>query len=118
MTAHPRMTEADLQTAIIQTAKWLGLLVHHCRPSPTRDGKRYVTHIQGSKGFLDLVIAGPGGVAFIELKSDKGRLSPDQKYWANVLAEAGMEVHLWRPAHWTNGRIMPVLERLAGRRAA
>lgn len=117
MTARPpAMSEADLQTQVIQTALWHRLLVHHCRPGMTRDG-RWATQISGTPGFPDLVIAGPGGVAFVELKSGKGRLSADQKQWLNDLAEAGMETHVWRPDDFPH-RVTPVLERLAGKKAA
>ena len=117
MTARrPAMSEADLQAAIIDTATLLGLLVHHDRPARTADGS-WRTHIQGDRGFPDLVICGHGGTAYVELKSDRGRLTPDQQQWIATLTDAGATVYVWRPHHWPHD-ITPRLERLAGRRAA
>ena len=39
-------------------------------------------------------------VVFAELKSAKGRVTPDQQKWHDRLREAGAEVHVWKPANW------------------
>ena len=35
-----------------------------------------------------------------ELKSDTGRLKPEQADWLEALALAGVECHTWRPADY------------------
>lgn len=74
------MSEADLQRAIIQTARISGWLVHHDRPVTDRRG-RTRTAIAGDLGFPDLVLARAGEVIVIECKAAHGRYEPGQKEW-------------------------------------
>jgi len=81
------MTEKELDAMIRDAATML-------------DWKRYHTHRsdRSPAGFPDLVLAHPaGGVIFAELKSDRGRLTPAQQEWADVLAAAGAEVWVVYP---------------------
>ena len=97
------MTEDHLQTAVIDMAHLFGLKVAHFRPAQIRPGK-WVTPVQADgKGFPDLVIAGPGGVLFRELKSAAGTLSAEQRMWLHALKSA--DVGVWRPADLQSGRI-------------
>lgn len=107
-----KMTEPQLQVCILDLAKTLHLLVHHCRPAILRSGK-WATPIQGHSGFPDLCIAGVGGVVFAELKSDTTQPTPEQMRWLGTLDAGGAETYLWRPADWDDGTIETVLERLA-----
>jgi VRR-NUC domain. len=94
------MSEDDLLRNVIILCKFFRLRTAHFRPGQTRSG-RWVTPVQGDgKGFPDLVIAGPGGLLFRELKTEKGRLTPDQQAWQAVLASAGADVAVWRPRDW------------------
>jgi hypothetical protein len=63
-------------------------------------------------GFPDLFLAGPGGIAFAEVKTG-GQLDPDQEDWRDVLVAAGATWHLWQPIDWLDGRIRRELQRLA-----
>ncbi len=72
------MTEDELLTAIIEAATWNGWLAHHVR----RSDKAIQ---QGRSGFPDLVLARNGRVLFLELKSEGGRVSPDQGAWLEEL---------------------------------
>lgn len=92
------ITEAELQTAVIDAARLFGYLAYH-----THDSRR------SSPGFPDLVVCRPDRVMFIELKSDKGRLTVDQTHWLQVLEKAGSEVHIFRPQDWLDGTIMEAL---------
>ncbi len=105
------MAEPTFQRAIVDLAKMLGLLVHHCRPAAGRDGK-WVTPIQGHQGFCDLVIAGPGGVLFRELKNDITQPTPQQNRWIDMLRSAGADVAIWRPAQLRDGTIETALKAL------
>lgn len=94
------MNEKQFQDQVIALAILLGWKVHHVRPGITSNG-RYMTHVQGHTGFPDLVLAHPErGVVFVELKSENGRVAPEQKSWHVVLSEAACEVHVWRPKDW------------------
>jgi hypothetical protein len=110
------MTEAELQSAIIQLAQLLGWRVHHCRPAQDRKG-RWLTPISGDAGFPDLCMVRRGHVIFAELKSHVGRMTEDQRAW---LHEAGFDYSgggdrccracVWRPKDWTSGIIESVLK--------
>ena len=103
------MTENDLLRAVIELAQAAGYRVHHQRPGMTRKGK-WVSAIQGNPGWPDLVICGKGRFIVAELKSERGIASPDQRHWIHRLLEAQIEVHLWRPSHWTDGTIAKALD--------
>ncbi len=50
-------------------------------------------------GFPDLVILRDDRLAFIELKSEKGKLTGEQSQWLQALKETKLcEVYIWRPA--------------------
>lgn len=100
-------TEAGFTTAVIAYARLMGWKAHHQRPARTRDGWRTAVSGDG-KGFLDLVLCRER-VVFAELKTDRGRLTPEQKMWVGWLTAAGQEVHVWRPENW------PEIERVLGR---
>ena len=107
------MTEDDLLRNVLHLAKLLGLRTAHFRPAKV--GDRWVTAVQGDgKGFPDLVIVGPKGVLFRELKSAKGRLTREQSAWAAALIRAGGNWGEWLPKHWgaDGGRIREELEAL------
>ena len=94
-------SEKGFQRCVIELAHLLGYMVAHFRHGRiTRDGQEiYVVPVGADgKGFPDLVLVGRGRVIFAELKSKKGRLSPEQKIWIETLEANGAEVHVWRPA--------------------
>ena len=105
-----QVTEAGLLQEVHALCGEFGLLVHHCRDSRACDG---------NKGLPDLIIAGPGGVIFAELKSEDGERSADQDLWAWTLTRAcdggsvRMDYQLWRPTDLTSGLIRAELERIA-----
>lgn len=88
-----RMTERDLQDVVIQTAQLYGWMVTHFRPAKTDRGWR--TPLEGDAGFPDLVLARGGEVLIVELKSQRGKVSPMQELWAVAL---GGHYRLWRPS--------------------
>lgn len=105
------MTEDQLLRAVLELCRYRGLMVHHCRPARTINGWR--TPVQGNPGFPDLVIAGPGGVAFVELKAARGRLSPTQQKWGDTLIGAGAPHFVLRPAHLRDGTVAALVRQLA-----
>lgn len=103
--AQPRMSEAELQRAVIECARALGWRVAHFRPAQTRAG-RWVTPVSADgAGFPDLVLARNGVVLFVELKTEKGRMSDEQAKWRLALPA----MFLWRPADWVSGHVERVL---------
>ncbi len=51
------------------------------------------------KGWPDLVLV-RDNILFRELKSEKGRLDPDQQLWRDRLIAAGMDWGVWKPSSW------------------
>jgi hypothetical protein len=93
-------TEAALQTRIIKAAQAAGWLVYH-----THDSRR------SQAGFPDLVLVHPDRkqVLYRELKTEKGRLRPEQQEWLLSLRAAGVDAEVWRPAQWFDGTIPNIL---------
>lgn len=102
------MSEAELQAATIELAHLLRWRVAHFRPARTAHGGWRTAVAGDGAGFCDLVLV-RDWVIFVELKSAKGHLTPEQVSWRDVLVAAGCEWHLWRPADWTSGEIERVL---------
>lgn len=84
----PAVTERAFQAQVISMAKMLGWMVYH-----THDSRR------SEPGFPDLVLVRER-IIYAELKTDKGRQSPEQLIWLSKLNQAGAETYLWRPRDW------------------
>lgn len=113
VTTKVQMSEAQLLSAVVQSAHVFGWLVHHDRPGQTKDG--WKTAISGDIGFPDICLARRGRVLFVELKSDSGKLTEGQYGWLASLTpdevyEATHAVEVWRPADWMSGRIVDRLK--------
>ena len=89
-------TEAEFQQAVIELARTLGYAVAHFRPAKTSKGWRTPVAADG-KGWPDLAIVGRGRIIYAELKSARGKLSPEQQEWLDRLERAGGESYVWRP---------------------
>lgn len=106
------MSEADLDRCVQDLARLLRLRTMHIRPARTADGWR--TPVQGDGiGWPDWVLVGPSGVLYRECKSNRGRLSADQKAWFEALRAAGCDVAEWRPQDWHSGRIRAEMTAIA-----
>jgi hypothetical protein len=91
VTALP-LREADWTRTVIEAAQLNGWRVGHFRPAQTAKGWR--TPMSGHVGVPDLLLARGGDVLMAELKTDKGRLRPEQVEW---LAHLGGHGCVWRP---------------------
>lgn len=99
MTADPRrMTEAQLQAAVVKLCKLYGLRWHHQRYS-----------IGSGAGWPDLTIAGRL-LLFRELKDGTRKPTRAQLEWGDWLMAAGADWAVWRPADLHSGRIQRELE--------
>lgn len=96
------ITEAAYSRRITDMANLLGLRWHH-----EQDSRR------SKPGFPDLVLCGPKGVLFLEVKTDTGRIKPEQQAWIDALRGAGQDALIVRPCHWTD--VEKLLFALAGR---
>jgi len=90
-------SESDFQAQVIQLARHHGFLVYHHIPAMNRRGK-WGSHVQGDKGFPDLVLTNGKRTYFFELKSEKGRASPEQQAWIDALVASGQEARILRPS--------------------
>lgn len=115
------MLEADWQASVIDLAHLYGWRVAHFRKVRVQRPNGSIYHetpaAADGVGFPDLVLVRPPRLVFAELKTDTGRLRPEQETWLDLLrgvadsverntglAEdygAGLrpavEVHVWRP---------------------
>jgi hypothetical protein len=83
------MTEAEWQRTVTEYATLRGWRVYH-----THDSRR------SGAGFPDLTMVRTGRIVFAELKSEKGRVRPEQQDWLDELAVCCVEAYLWRPSDW------------------
>lgn len=84
-----RMTEAQWQRMVVDLATLHGWSHYHAY-----DSRR------SNPGWPDLALWRPDQFILVELKTDTGRLRPEQALVIDDLREAGVEVHVWRPADW------------------
>ena len=82
------ISERDFQRMVIDLADLTGwVLQYH-----TYDSRR------SNPGFPDLVLVRPPRILFIELKAQKGVITPAQKLWKEALDKCpGVESYIWRP---------------------
>lgn len=111
----PPINEKDWQKTVIEYAHLRGWTAAHFRAAMT--GRTYtnkrgevknvwVTPVQADgKGFFDWIFVRPPRILFVELKSDKGKLTTEQENWCRLIAIcqiANSEIKwgVWRPADW------------------
>lgn len=80
------ISEKQWQAQVIQLAKLSGWAVYHPFLS-----------IHSERGFPDLTLVRER-LVFVELKSEKGTLKPDQEKWIERLRQAKVEVYCWKPS--------------------
>jgi hypothetical protein len=96
------MSEAELELHVRRLARDLRLLAYH-----THDSRR------SARGFCDWVICG-SRVLFRELKTQRGRVTAEQKEWLDALVLAEQDADVWRPEDLLSGRIARELAAIAG----
>lgn len=83
-----RGAEAHFQTQVVNLAALYGWnLRYH-----TYDSRR------SAPGFPDLVLVRPPEILFWEVKSESGRIRPEQKEWIAALTACGLEAAILRPS--------------------
>lgn len=88
------ITEKQFESQIKDLAKLYGWLYYHTWRS-----------IHSQAGFPDCVMARGFRLIFAELKSEKGKVSPEQQKWLDVLSNVGnldVQTYLWRPSDFNS----------------
>jgi hypothetical protein len=85
------LTEAQFQRTVTEALRVHGWKVWHNTVAWRSDA-----------GWPDLVAVHPGQkrVLFLELKTERGKLSEKQGHWRDLLVEAGQEWYCLRPSDW------------------
>lgn len=92
------MSERDLQESVLLMAATLGWMSFH--PYDSR---------RSTPGFPDLTLVHlEHGLLFVELKSEIGQLTRQQRIWRQYL-QTWAEFCVWRPADWHSGHIEQIL---------
>lgn len=93
-----QVSEADWEKTLVQLAHLNGWLVAGFRTAQV--GKSWQTPVRhDAKGWPDLVLVRER-IVFVELKTNRGRVRPEQDDWIAALEHAGQEVYIWRPRDW------------------
>jgi hypothetical protein len=88
------MTEQQLQESVEELAALLGWWAWH-----DQDSRR------NRAGLPDLILVRRNRLMWCELKTQDGRIRPEQRHVLAMLQTAGQVVHLWRPSDWLDGTI-------------
>lgn len=95
------VTEAQFQAQVLALAHLHGWRTMTVRPSIGRRGGRPAWQTTTSiAGWPDAALWRPGQFLLVELKTDRGRVTPAQREVIGSLADAGVDVRVWRPADW------------------
>ena len=90
--------EADLQRSVVTALKFAlpkTAIIHHCANEVTEPGPRgakrqaILVGMGVHPGFADLMVLCDSRVLFLELKSLKGRLSPNQEAFRDIVLAQG-----------------------------
>jgi len=93
----PSLTERQWQAQVLNLANLGDWRVFH--PLTAQKKGAWATFQSGHKGYPDLTLVKPSeGILFVELKTERGKLSDDQIEWRDRIRAAGGEWHLWRPS--------------------
>lgn len=84
-----KMAEKVWQAKVVAEARRQGWRWYHTHRSD-----------RSPAGFPDLCLVRPPRLLFAELKTERGKPTPEQSAWLADLAAAGQECHLWRPSDW------------------
>lgn len=80
-------SEAHFQSRVIRLAQLLGWKVFHL-----------LDPIGSPAGFPDLLLRRPPRLVWCELKSEHGRLTPQQRLFLSDLIACGQEAYMWKPS--------------------
>ncbi len=93
------MKEREWVQKVIEMCNALGLRTHRLDRDPS--------------GFPNLTVAGPHGVVFLELKSEKAPTTPQQEAWVKALTAGGCAAMVAKPHDYDY--VLNHLKRIAGK---
>ncbi len=98
---HVRLSEDDWLGMVTQLASLKGWHWLHLRPAMKRGGG-WITAVAGDlgTGWPDLFLLRDRQQLFVELKSEAGQLTDEQRRVHELLRSSGSTVQVWRPADW------------------
>ena len=85
----PEIKEKAFEQQVHQLARLYGWRYYHTWRS-----------LHSVSGFPDCVFVKGKRVIYAELKTEKGKVTPEQQDWLDALTAAGQEVYLWRPSEY------------------
>ena len=88
-------TETQFRQAVIQVAEWCGWFCYGIK----RTDLALLLSASGI-GYPDLTLCKPPRFIVVELKTERGRLTVDQRRWGTALTDCGVEYATWTPADW------------------
>ncbi len=83
------VSEKSWMRTVTDAAKLLGWVCFH-----TYDSRR------SEPGFPDLTLVKGDRLIFAELKTERGKLSPVQHLWLDMLGQTRAECYVWKPSQW------------------
>lgn len=93
------ISESEFQRAVLELATLTGWRSAHFRAARTVSG--WKTPCQGdARGFPDLLLLRGPELLAVELKSERGKTTPEQDTWLAAFRAAGIRAYLWRPSNW------------------
>lgn len=100
------MSEKAFQASVVEYARLKGWKVAHHHDSRRQVRPGVLVGDSDAAGLPDLLLCREERLSFVELKTEKGRLSQAQVDWLTSLerveAQPGstVAVYLWRPSDW------------------
>jgi hypothetical protein len=98
----------DCSDCMAHLSGWHGMYM-----TPLRTRHKWATPARGDygPGWPDLTLVSPRRqlLLFAELKSETGKLRPEQEIVIEQLLRAGLTVYVWRPADLDDGTIWKIL---------
>ena len=96
------ISEADFQDMISDLAHLCGYKVAHFRKARKKDGSWITPVSADGKGWPDLILCNDKrkSVIVTEIKSEQGKVTPEQQDWIDRLSQCGIETHVWKPSQW------------------
>jgi|SRR5882672_3465279 len=98
------ISEKDLARYITEMCEVVGVIRYH-----------HLNSIGTERGFPDETWIGAHGMCFVELKSQKGRIRPEQQTFLDAVEATGAgrpALYVFRPEDWLSGEIQKVIQAL------
>ncbi len=97
MSGYADISESTFTAQVIALARWYKWRCAHFRPGMTQRG-RWVTAVSGDGvGFPDIFALRHNRRLMAELKTAKGKTTPEQDKWLEAAKNADIECYIWRP---------------------